>query len=138
LPFTVTDQNSVSGVIGLATERPSLLRENIRMSTPTFGTTASGSIPPHLGCRQDFDLGNAPRNVGYGPNQNVINLSLHKIFKIAENYNLQFRAESFNVANHPIFDRPQANFGNNNFGKITAMAGTYAPRQIQFALKLLF
>ena len=30
------------------------------------------------------------------------------------------------------------NFGNPNFGKVTQMAGTYAPRQIQFALKLLF
>jgi outer membrane receptor protein involved in Fe transport len=138
LPFTVTDQNSVSGVIGLATERPDLVRANFRMSNPTVGSAGQWLDPVAFAMPANFQLGNAPRNIGYGPNQSVINLSLHKIFKLAENYNLQFRAESFNLANHPIFDRPQANFGNANFGKITAMAGTYAPRQIQFALKLLF
>ena len=86
----------------------------------------------------DFTLGDAPRNIGSGPNQSVVNLSLFKTFKLTERYNLQFRAESFNVANHPIFGNPQTSFGNANFGKVTAMAGTYAPRQIQFALKLLF
>ncbi len=86
-----------------------------------------------------FTLGNAPRNAGYGPNQSFFNASLFKIFKLTEKYNLQFRAESFNVANHPVFGNPNVNnFGNPNFGKITAVAGAYAPRQIQFALKLLF
>jgi hypothetical protein len=138
LPFTVTDQNSVSGVIGLATERPDLVNGNIRMANPTAGSAGQWLNPASFAMPANFTLGNAPRNIGYGPNQNVINLSLHKIFKVTERYNLQFRAESFNVANHPIFGNPQANFGNANFGKITAMAGTYAPRQIQFALKLLF
>ena len=86
----------------------------------------------------NFTLGNAPRNVGYGPNQSFVNSSLFKIFKLTEKFNLQFRAESFNLANHPVFGNPNRDFGNANFGKITAVAGTYAPRQIQFALKLLF
>jgi hypothetical protein len=38
-----------------------------------------------------------------------------------------------------VFDRPQFNnFGNANFGKVTALAPGASPRQIQFALKLLF
>jgi hypothetical protein len=138
LPFTVTDQNSVSGVIGLAAERPNLMDANIRMTSPTPGSAGQWLNPASFAMPSNFELGNAPRNIGYGPSQNVINLSLHKIFKLAEDYNLQFRAETFNLANHPIFGNPQTSFGNANFGKITAMAGTYAPRQIQFALKLLF
>jgi len=139
LPFTISDQNSVSGVIGLATERPQLANSEIRMSSPTVGSAGQWLNPASFAMPADFQLGNAPRNIGYGPNQAVMNASLFKIFKLSEKYNLQFRAESFNVANHPAFGNPNVNnFGNPNFGKVTQMAGTYAPRQIQFALKLLF
>src|SRR5262245_427417 len=84
-------------------------------------------------------LGNAPRNLTFGPNQNVINLSLFKTFTLTERSNLQFRAEAFNLPNHPVFDRPQFNnFGTAAFGKITGLAPGYSMRQLQFALKLLF
>jgi len=138
LPFTVTDQISVSGVIGLANERPNLVNRNIRMSNPTVGSAGQWLDPAAFELPANFQMGNAPRNIGYGPNQSVVNLSMFKIFRLGEKHNLQFRAESFNVANHPVFANPQVNFGNANFGKVTSMAGTYAPRQIQFALKLLF
>ena len=66
-------------------------------------------------------------------------MSLFKTIPLSERYNLQFRTEAFNLPNHPVFDRPQFNnLGNPNFGKITALAGGYAMRQVQFALKLLF
>jgi len=42
------------------------------------------------------------------------------------------------LPNHPVFGNPNTSFGNANYGKITTTAGTYTPRQIQFALKLLF
>src|SRR5262249_3955351 len=92
LPFTVTDQHSVTGVIALATERPNVGSGSIRMSTPTFGSNGQWLNPGAFSMPSNYELGNAPRNIGYGPNQNVINLSLHKIFKIGEDYNLQFRA----------------------------------------------
>lgn len=85
-----------------------------------------------------FTLGNASSNVGYGPNQSVVNLSFFKVFALTEKVNLQFRTEIFNLPNHPVFGNPNTLFGNANFGKITTMAGVYTPRQIQFALKLLF
>ena len=84
-------------------------------------------------------LGNTPRNLTFGPNQNVINLSLFKTFTFTERYNLQFRAEAFNLPNHPVFDRVASNnFDTAAFGKITGLAPGYSMRQLQFALKLLF
>jgi outer membrane receptor protein involved in Fe transport len=141
LPFTVRDQNAVSGVIGIGggAERPNRVNSDIRMSTPTVGSGGQWLNPAAFAMPANFELGNAPRNVGYGPNQSVVNASLFKSFKMTERANLQFRTEVFNVLNHPNFGNPNTDiFGNANFGKITQMAGPYTPRQIQFALKLLF
>src|SRR5262245_12493036 len=138
LPFTVTDQQAVSGVIGGGGERPNRLRENLRVSNPTVGIAGQFLDPAAFALPANFTLGNSSRNQGYGPNQSVINASLFKTFKVREGWNLQFRTEVFNLPNHPVFGNPNASFGNANFGKISTTAGTYTPRQIQFALKLLF
>ena len=141
LPFTVADQAAVSGIGGLGgnAERPNLVRSNIRVANPTPGITGQFLDPSAFALPSPGTLGNAPRNLGFGPNQSVINLSLFKTFRFTERYNLQFRAESFNLPNHPVFDRPAFNnFGNPSFGKITALAPGYSMRQLQFALKLLF
>ena len=159
LPFTVTLASSRSGVTGLGTERPNLVNNNILTSNPSVTAVGRYLDPRAFGCTpstanidsSDFiknatctpnvafgTLGNAPRNVGIGPNQAVVNLSFFKTFKFTESVNLQFRTEGFNIANHPIFGNPNVTLGNANFGTITQMAGGYTPRQIQFALKLLF
>jgi len=138
LPFTVTDQQAVSGIIGGGAERPNRLREDLRVSNPTVGVAGQFLDPAAFALPAPFTLGNATRNVGYGPNQSAVNMSLFKTFKLAESWNLQFRTEVFNLPNHPVFGNPNTAFGNANFGKISTTAGMYTPRQIQFALKLLF
>src|SRR5262245_30472688 len=138
LPFTVTDQQAVSGIIGGGGERPNRLRNDIKVSEPSVGIAGQYLDPAAFALPAAFTLGNATRNVGYGPNQSVVNMSLFKTFKLTESWNLQFRTEVFNLPNHPVFGNPNTSFGNANFGKITSLAGIYTPRQIQFALKLLF
>ncbi len=65
-----------------------------------------------------------------------------KVAKISENFNIQFRAEFFNILNHYNFGLPNGNIFTQSGGQsqaegqITSMVGT--PRQIQFGLKLLF
>lgn len=108
------------------------------MANPTVGSAGQWLDPAAFAVPAACTLGNAPRNVGYGPNQTMVSGSIFKTFRLAEKYNLQFRAESFNFANHPMFADPNTSLGNPSFGKITATAGAYTPRQIQFALKLLF
>jgi len=91
--------------------------------------------------------GNAPRNCIYGPPQKNLDFNLGKTFKITERQSIRFRAEFFNLFNHPSFANPgsadiesaitQKNpLGNNPFAQITSVVGT--PRLIQFSLKYGF
>lgn len=66
----------------------------------------------------------------------LIDFSLFKNFQIRERMSVQFRAESFNLANHVILGDPNTTFGNVNFGRVTGQAN--GPRQTQLALKFLF
>jgi hypothetical protein len=86
-----------------------------------------------------------------GPGFHRLDMSIFKDFPIKERVRLQFRAEFFNITNHPNFSAP--NFGGNgvvsiggsgsynnpNFGEIgSTRDAPYDPRQIQFALKLYY
>ena len=50
--------------------------------------------------------------------------------------NVQFRSEFFNLFNHPQFGTPNGNPASQSFGTVATLAN--APRDIQFALKILF
>jgi hypothetical protein len=98
------------------------------------------------------DLGrNALR--GFGLTQ--LDFAVHRDFPIHESLKLQFRAEMFNVFNHPNFAPPNADLAQGNFGQATqilsesmggntlggGLSGLYqvgGPRSIQLALKLEF
>ncbi|MBV9296242.1 MAG: TonB-dependent receptor, partial [Acidobacteriaceae bacterium] len=89
-------------------------------------------------------LGNAGRNILIGPGLLDLDTSLFKNFQIQEWLRAQFRAEFFNVLNHPNFAPPTSNnslFGAN--GAPVATAGLItstltSSRQIQFGLKLIW
>ena len=86
-------------------------------------------------------FGNVSRGSLRGPRLVNVDTSLFKKFTINERWNLQFRAEAFNVFNHATFSHPQqVVFSGNTIspsaGVITQTATT--SRQLQFALKLLF
>ncbi|HEY6342447.1 MAG TPA: hypothetical protein VIY49_13210 [Bryobacteraceae bacterium] len=55
---------------------------------------------------------------------------------IRERAHLQFRAEAFNLANHPNFEQANATPNSPSVGKITATL--IDNREIQLALKLIF
>lgn len=50
---------------------------------------------------------------------------------------MEFRADSFNIANHPQFSNPNTDITAGNFGQITSTLLS-TERQIQFAARLLF
>ena len=108
---------------------------------PSFGN------PTLLQC---FNLrGNAGRNILIGPGTSNLDFSLFKnnfIKRISEGFNVQFRAEFFNVLNHPNFAVPILPDHTDIFdssGAPTGVAGlltstTTTAREIQFALKLVW
>ena len=85
-----------------------------------------------------------------------MDFAVHRDMSIWESLKLQFRAEVFNVFNHPNFGPPSGGFGAGGFGLSTQMLGASlnngnvggggfsplyqigGPRSLQFALKLMF
>jgi len=86
-----------------------------------------------------------------GPGFHRADISFFKDLPINERFRLQFRAEFFNIANHPNFNAPNfggngvvaisnsGNYNSSTFGEIgSTRDAPYDPRQIQFALKLYY
>lgn len=117
----------------------------------TFGCYMQGSsvlVPPAAGT-----FGNVGRNNFFNPPFKVVDFSVFKTWKFKERLNAQFRAEFFNVFNHPVFGGVDAghlanndpSVGSNTFGASNATAdvaagdpvmGSGSNRDIQLGLKL--
>jgi len=82
---------------------------------------------------------NGSRDVLYGPHFSNVDLGVAKTFPlIGERYHLQFRADAFNVFNHPNFGFPDTNIASNTFGVITTQVGQELSRVMQFSLRFEF
>jgi hypothetical protein len=91
--------------------------------------------------------GNAGRNIIIGPGLLNLDFSVFKnmpVRRISEKFNIQFRAEFFNVANHPSFQAPaNSNALFDGTGLPLGGAGSLGStvtdsRDIQFALKFVW
>ncbi len=85
------------------------------------------------------DPGGPPQYTFRGPLYTGIDASLFKNFKLpflGEQGNVQFRAEGFNLLNHPSFGIPNGTISSGSFGQYSSTVGT--PRIFQFALKVSF
>jgi Carboxypeptidase regulatory-like domain len=140
-PFTVYDSANVSlqpsnpPITGYFASRPDAISDP-NAGPHTLNQWVSRSAFARLNpVTQAGQFGDAGRNTVRGPAFADFDVSAMKNFRVTEATTLQFRAESFNVANHPNFGLPVADVASANFGRIT-QAGP--PRLMQFALKLLF
>jgi hypothetical protein len=97
--------------------------------------------------------GTLGRNVVRGFPSSQVDMALRRQFNLGEQLKLQFRAEAFNIFNHPNFGiftgSSNANITSGQFGRATQMLGRSlgglnplyqvgGPRSLQFALKLVF
>ena len=109
-------------------------------------TSVAGCIPLEGAAA----LGSKPGQIN-GPGFHRLDFSVFKKFPIKERFSTEFRAEFFNVLNHPNFNAP--NFGGNgvvaiggsgnitdsHFGEVgSTRDNPYDPRQIQLALKFYY
>jgi hypothetical protein len=104
---------------------------------------------PALAPGQSFAhlFGNARRAALRGPDMVNFDFSAYKTFRLSERFGLAFRAEFFNIFNHPNFNLPNvgsgggssgAGFSNTAGGAAITQTLPDAQREIQFGLKLQF
>ncbi|MEW6730018.1 MAG: TonB-dependent receptor [Acidobacteriota bacterium] len=143
-PFTVRMGFNRSGNLNTisfgANERP-----NIKAGVnPVLGGPDRYLNPAAFELPPANQRGNLGRNTFIGPGLVAVDLSIVKAFKLSEQKRLLFRAEIFNLPNHPnfsvpsgqiLFTSPTATIAP-NFGRITSTVTT--SRQIQFGMKYEF
>ena len=109
-----------------------------------FANASVLSAPRVAGANGGFiyHFGNLGRNSVVGPSFINTDFSVLKHTKISERFTTEFRAEVFDIFNHPNFGNPNLNFGTGTFGLISSTrfpTGDFgSARQIQLALKLDF
>ncbi len=145
-PVNVTVDRSASAVPDGNTNNQ---RPNILLGVPLIppgGATPSEWINPAVfAVPAAGTFGDAPRDVARAPGLWQADVGLSKRIALKERYQLQFRAEAFNLFNRAQFGMPNADIsaGPGEFGVITQPVnttpiGTGTPRQIQLALRLEF
>ena len=83
-------------------------------------------------------FGNAPRNLIIGPRWFDSDLSVVKIVPIGEELRVQFRAEAYNVFNHPNLGNPNSCVDCFGGGTIGGLANNASMRKMQFGLRFDF
>ncbi len=149
-PFSIYTTNGA--LSGLFNTRPTVLGPIVT----TLGSAANGNpqyifatpcTTPTPGCslliaNQFGDLG---RNALIGPGFETIDFSMTKAFHFLERYTLEFRADAFDMLNHPNFGQPLHTIttaATSTFGEIVntrfPVGDSGSSRQLQLSLKLLF
>jgi carboxypeptidase family protein len=138
-PLTAILPTALSGTQSNGTDRPDLVgNPNLPASQRTpdhwFNVNAFEPPPIFFDAFGPFSIpGNEARNVITGPGLKAWDTSAQRRLRIGERLNMVFRADFFNLTNHPNFGRPGLIFGTSNFGQISSAENS---RQIQFAFRL--
>jgi hypothetical protein len=163
-PVNVFDSEFFTLLNGVASIRPDIVpgvpRYLFGPSYPrgkAFNPAAFTPPPVDPATGNPIRQGDLGRNAlrGFGASQ--WDFAIHRDFPLHESVKLQFRAEMFNVLNHPNFAQPIGDIFNPQFGVSTQMLGQSlsngnvsgggglnplyqfgGPRSIQLALKLFF
>jgi hypothetical protein len=129
-PFSVT-ANSVHNTGSFVPQYANRIGDGkLENPTPDLWFDLSAFAQPTVGVQ-----GNAARNALDGPGYKNFDFSVTKNNRLTERVNLQFRAEFFNIANHPNFGLPNGNISSPARGTITSVADG---RDIQLGLKLIW
>ncbi|HLH09021.1 MAG TPA: TonB-dependent receptor [Terriglobales bacterium] len=140
-PFTVFDSNDVAAqgsapeITGFSAQRPNIVgnpNSGPQSVNGWLNASAYQRLDPVANAGQ---FGTEGRNVNIGPGYANWDFAALKNFKLTESKQFQFRAELFNILNHPNFRLPDSDISSPTFNHILA---AQAPRQVQFALKFMY
>jgi hypothetical protein len=137
-PFTVTGSGIYSNT-GSATPRPdrTCFGNGAKTLAAWFDTSCFTTAPLQAALNAGiYQFGNSGRNILSGPGLNDFDFAAIKHFKLTERFDLEFRAEMFNMWDTPNFYYPHTNVSSANFGVINNTNGI--ARQVQFGAKLAF
>ena len=130
-PLTPYYTGNISNTLSSGTDRPNVVGDpnDGPKTTAQWFNKAAFVMPP------SGTFGNAGRNIILGPSFKNLDVAISRRFIIYERISLQFRGEVFNSLNHPNLALPLATVDGAGYGQIAAAQD---PRQIQFALKVVF
>jgi len=154
LPFTPTISIDNANT-GVGNQRPNIigtpvLLDNVSCWYYSSANSSCVSLYPNgqnaLAIPAQYTYGNSGRNILTGDRFFQLNFAVLREFPMAERFKLQFRAEFFNLFNHPVFSTPGGNSGNGlaSFSSINISSGSQVSqtlnsnRILEFALKVLF
>lgn len=145
LPYTPTLSNDQANT-GVGSQRPDILSAPVQTDNVAcwFYTTANSSCVNLFGTKTNWwalppantRYGTGGRNILRADGLKDLDFSLQKSFRVTESKLVEFRAEAFNLANHPTFSAPSTNVNSGSGGAVTSVL--LPGRQIEFALKLYF
>jgi hypothetical protein len=137
---TITDgvDNSLTGI----SDRPNYTGQSVSVANQTisswFNNQAFVDAPVNASCPSYGCLGNVGRQTVRGPGGWDTDIALIRGFPVTEHTHLDFRAEAFNLFNHPWFGNPSTSLNSPTFGQITSTLSPTNQRILQLALKYVF
>jgi hypothetical protein len=138
---TIISDRANIGIVPVL-QRPDLIGPVPKLNcqqSPTSRDLINCFDPSAFALPAQYTFGNAPRNVLRGPRAAITDLSMVKNVPVQGPVRVQIRAEIFNAFNTVNYGNPNAVFGSETFGRISATSTTYPNmRQIQLGAKLLF
>ncbi|MGZ5434664.1 MAG: outer membrane beta-barrel protein [Pyrinomonadaceae bacterium] len=142
--LSVQELQDRTGLFFDATGRPVMFDPALIAAVRANAAAPEPGGNPFLTNPLSGSVGNLQLTPVSGPSVFFLDMSMIKRTNITERVNLEFRAEAFNVLNHTAFDLSPPQLGNvtatqninaGSFGQITS---SFAPRVLQFGLKLNF
>jgi len=145
LPFTPTISSDLANT-GVGSQRPDVIGKpvivgdpncwfyiaaNTACTTLAAGTPDAFALPP-----AQVRYGTGGRNILRSDKLQQVDFTVMKLFPIRETKQLEFRAEFFNMFNHPTFAAPGTNVNSASGAQVSSTLN--ASRIIQMALKFRF
>jgi hypothetical protein len=150
--FGSTPLDVTSGVNTLGTAENTGQRPDLVPGVPIYLNTGDSTLhlnPAAFALPALGQNGNLRRGQVRGKPITTLDASVSKNWRFKERFGLQFRAEAFNLLNHPNFvgfnttlnlqgNQTQANFGQSQNAAFGTLSATQNHREIQFGLKFSF